>query len=642
MLARVFALLTMLVVTFASTGPAATAQFDRPLFLIAATGSPGGTYYEYGQALAKLLSRVLNLQVIARATEGPTKNIQLIEDGNVHLGFVTMGVALEAWNGSDGWTRGRQYRRMRALFPMYETRFQFVALKSSNINSLGDMSGKRIGVGPATGTAATYVSRFFSTLNIDAVFSYGTWNELVAQLERGEIDGLAVAGSVPFPAILGLEAKRQIRYIAPTSEEIGKLRFTFPQLIDTEIPPGTYSSLLARYQTIGFYNFAVADKDLPSDLVYDIVDAVFTHHRELVDIDPAAVATIPENFAQNTFLPYHEGALRYYNKLAGESMLERAVAFLQRFTVTVSRFQISPVTVVVGLLWLALLWWLASWAAHFLEVRILHRSRLIPSAQLLLSRMTKVALITAAVLVSLSIMGIDLTALAVFTGAAGVGIGFGLQAIFNNFVAGLILLSEKSLKVGDFVDLERGLGGTVRQINTRNTIITTPLNVDVVVPNSEFVNGRVTNWTMLDPHARIRIPFSVAYGTDCDLLRKVMLEAADNVEFTLKDDSNRKTQLWLVKFGEYRLEFDLVVWLTTEGIHRPEGARAAYCWAIYAALREHGIEVPLPQRDLHLKTAVPLRIDGGGTSRTMNHTEPEYRDRQLATGNVTLRPHWPR
>ena len=74
---------------------------------------------------------------------------------------------------------------------------------------------------------------------------------------------------------------------------------------------------------------------------------------------------------------------------------------------------------------------------------------------------------------------------------------------------------------------------------------------------------------MLDPHARIRIPFGVAYGTDCDLLRKVMLEAANTVEFTLKDDSNRKTQLWLVKFGEYRLEFDLVVWLTTEGIHRP-------------------------------------------------------------------------
>ena len=86
------------------------------------------------------------------------------------------------------------------------------------------------------------------------------------------------------------------------------------------------------------------------------------------------------------------------------------------------------------------------------------------------------------------------------------------------------------------------------------------------------------------------------------------------------------------------LEFDLVVWLTTEGIHRPEGARAAYSWAIYTALREHGIEVPLPQRDLHLKTAVPLRIDRGGTSRTTNHAGPEYRDRQAAQQKISAEP----
>jgi TRAP transporter TAXI family solute receptor len=543
-LPRAITLSTMLVVASASTALAGTAPSDRPWSLIAATGSPGGTYYEYGQALAKLLSRILNLRVVTQATLGARENIQLIEDGNAQLGFVPMGIALEAWNGSGDWAHGRQYRRMRALFPMYETRFQFVALKSANILSLADMSGKRIGVGPKTGTGATYIPRFLSTLNIDATLSYGTWDDLAVQLERGEVDGLAVVGSVPFPAILGLEEQHQIRYISPTSEEISKLRVTFPELIDTEIRPGTYPSLLARYQTVGFYNFAVADKDLPSDLVYDIVDAVFTHHRELVDTDPRAAASVPENMVQNTFLPYHEGALRYYTKLAGEGMLERALAFLQRFTVTVSRFQISPVTVVVGLLWLALLWRLASWTAHILAARVLHHSRLIPSAQLLLSRVAKVVLITAAVLVSFGMMGVDLTALAVFTGAAGVGIGFGLQAIFNNFVAGLILLSEKSLKVGDYVDLERGLGGTVRQINIRNTTITTPLNVDVVVPNSEFVNGRVTNWTMLDPHARIRIPFGVAYGTDCDFLRKVLLEAADNVEYTLKDDTDRKTQLW--------------------------------------------------------------------------------------------------
>ncbi|MGA8291482.1 MAG: TAXI family TRAP transporter solute-binding subunit [Rhodoplanes sp.] len=130
-----------------------------------------------------------------------------MEDGNAQLGFVPMGIALEAWNGSGDWAHGRQYRRMRALFPMYETRFQFVALKSANIHSLADMSGKRIGVGPRTGTGAIYVSRFFSTLNIDAMLSYGTWNDLAVQLERGEVDGLAVAGSITFSGDLRARGK---------------------------------------------------------------------------------------------------------------------------------------------------------------------------------------------------------------------------------------------------------------------------------------------------------------------------------------------------------------------------------------------------------------------------------------------------
>jgi potassium-dependent mechanosensitive channel len=321
-------------------------------------------------------------------------------------------------------------------------------------------------------------------------------------------------------------------------------------------------------------------------------------------------------------------------------VLEEAIASLESLSLTIGSFHISPITVVTGLLWLALLLWLASWAARILEMRVLSLSRLTPSVQLLFSRLIKVAPTIAAVFIALGTIGIDLTALAVFTGAVGVGIGFGLQAIFNNFVAGLILLSEKSLKVGDFVDLEGGLAGTVRQINIRNTIITTPLNVDVAVPNSEFVNGRVTNWTMIDPHARIRVPFGIAYGTDGDLVRKVVLEAADQVQFTLKDDSDRKPQLWLVKFGESRLEFELVVWLTTEGVHRPQGAHAAYCWSIYTALRKTGIEVPFPQRDLHLRTSVPLRIDAEAAGPSGPMSGPAQTDHRSmpATADESTRP----
>lgn len=317
-------------------------------------------------------------------------------------------------------------------------------------------------------------------------------------------------------------------------------------------------------------------------------------------------------------------------------VLDETATFLQDLSWTVGGLRISPMAIVSGLIWLSLLLWLATWIARVLEARVLSLSGATPSLQLLAARLIKVLLIIAAVFIALGTIGIDLTAFAVFTGALGVGIGFGLQAIFNNFVAGLILLSEKSLKVGDFVDLERGhLAGTVRQINIRNTIITTPDSIDVAVPNSEFVNGRVTNWTMLDAHARIHVPFGIAYGTDLELVRQAVCEAADEVKFTLKDDSGRAPQLWLVNFAESRLEFELVVWLTSEGIHRPLGARAAYCWAIYQSLRKYGIEVPFPQRDLHVKTFVPLRLDlgEGGREAVSRPAEPSGAVQQPAAGS---------
>ena len=188
-------------------------------------------------------------------------------------------------------------------------------------------------------------------------------------------------------------------------------------------------------------------------------------------------------------------------------LLDDTATYLYNLSWTVGGLRVSPMAIITGIVWLCLLLWLASWLARVLEARVLSLSRATPSLQLLAARLLKVVLIIAAVFIALGTIGIDLTAFAVFTGALGVGIGFGLQAIFNNFVAGLILLSEKSLKVGDFIDLERGhLAGTVRQINIRNTIITTPDSIDVAVPNSEFVNGRVTNWTMLDANARIHVP----------------------------------------------------------------------------------------------------------------------------------------
>ena len=289
-------------------------------------------------------------------------------------------------------------------------------------------------------------------------------------------------------------------------------------------------------------------------------------------------------------------------------ILDDATVILDRLSFDIGKVHVSALAVLKGALLLALLLWAASQLSALAERRMTSLPRLTPSLQLLFTKLLKIGLFAVAVLVAMGSIGIDITALAVFTGAVGVGIGFGLQAMVSNFVAGIILLVERSLKIGDFVELPSGVRGEVREINIRNTVVTTNDNIDIIVPNSEFVNGAVTNWTFQDNYRRLRVPFGVAYGTDKELVRKAGLEAAAAVEFTLTDTPRRQPQVWLVAFGDSSLNFELVVWLRPEAIKRPAAVNAAYCWALETALGNNGIEIPFPQRDLHIRSAATLRF----------------------------------
>jgi small-conductance mechanosensitive channel len=224
-------------------------------------------------------------------------------------------------------------------------------------------------------------------------------------------------------------------------------------------------------------------------------------------------------------------------------------------------------------------------------------------------RLVHYLILTIGIIIGLSSIGIDFTKFALFASALGVGIGFGLQTLISNFVAGLIILFEKSLKVGDFVELESGVTGEVKEINMRSTLITTNDNIDILVPNSEFVGGRVINWTLREAYRRLRVPFGVAYGTDKNMVKKAVLEAAENVPWTLTKSKARQPQVWFVEFGDSSLNFELVVWLTPEAVKRPGAVTAAYLWEIESKLAEYGIEIPFPQRDLHLRSVFGLKDD---------------------------------
>lgn len=218
----------------------------------------------------------------------------------------------------------------------------------------------------------------------------------------------------------------------------------------------------------------------------------------------------------------------------------------------------------------------------------------------LLQRISSYLVWVVGMLMALNFMGFELSSLAFLGGAVGVGLGFGLQNILNNFVSGIIILFEKTLKVGDVVDLQSGVTGVVMEINLRYTRITTSDLMDVLVPNSEFISGRVVNWSFGEAMRRIHIPFSVAYGTDKELVREAAIKAAHSQPSTLRG-GEMEPDVLLIKLGDNGLEFELIVWIGEEYLEHSRSTQARYLWALETQLRLHGIEMPFPQRELRFR-----------------------------------------
>jgi small-conductance mechanosensitive channel len=205
--------------------------------------------------------------------------------------------------------------------------------------------------------------------------------------------------------------------------------------------------------------------------------------------------------------------------------------------------------------------------------------------------------------VALSTIGFQLGQISLFAGALGVGIGLGMQDITRDFIGGIILVLDKSLDVGDFIEIENGVTGEIQEIGARATRIRTNDNVVILVPNSSLMSGKVTNWTHGNTTRRVHIPFTVMFNADKEDVRKAAFEAAKTVPFTLPDDGARvRTQVWLVGFAENGLKFELVVWPSLDAVKRPSAMYAAYYWALDDALRKAKIEMPYPQLDLRMRT----------------------------------------
>lgn len=193
-------------------------------------------------------------------------------------------------------------------------------------------------------------------------------------------------------------------------------------------------------------------------------------------------------------------------------------------------------------------------------------------------------------------IGLNLSNLAIVLGALSVGIGFGLQTIVNNFLSSLIIMFSRTIKVGDIVELLDGRQGEVSEINIQNTFIHTRDGVDIVIPNSEILGNKLTNWTLKDNFKRLHIPFSVAYGTDKDLVTQIVCEAATKVPCTVLNSPHfPNPQVWLIDFAKSSLDFELIVWVNVYGYGHKGSMNSSYLWEIDTALQKNSIEVPFPQ-----------------------------------------------
>ncbi len=287
-----------------------------PRALNMGTAAPGGTYALYGPAWGQMAQEATGVQISYRTTQGPNQNVILVSRREVELGMVTMGVALQAWNGQGDWTQGNRFRDIRALFPMYDTPFHGIVLKASGITGHAGLNGRSVGVGPRGGTPGTYYPIMLQHLGIrPSAVRYGSGSDLAGQVQDRLLDAFLFATGVPAPAFSELEVQAEVNYLDFTEEEVRRLTAQFPELAPGTLPMGTYRKQEKPLNIVGMFNFAIAHRGLPEDLVYEITKSILGSNARLRGAISAASETLSENWNKNTFLPFHPGAARYLREV---------------------------------------------------------------------------------------------------------------------------------------------------------------------------------------------------------------------------------------------------------------------------------------------------------------------------------------
>lgn len=263
----------------------------------------------------------------------------------------------------------------------------------------------------------------------------------------------------------------------------------------------------------------------------------------------------------------------------------------------VGKTHVTLLSIIEFILIIALFYTISRILKALIRRRVLSRFKIADGIQFVILRLIHYAIIIIGLLIALNAVDIQLTSLTVAFGVLGVGIAFGLQNITSNFVSGLILLFERDINVGDYVSVANTMG-QVRAIRMRSTTVVTFDNVTLIVPNSSFIADTVTNWSVGDPKIRISIPVGVAYGSDTELVTKLLMKAAQDHPDVLQ---HPEPIVYFKEFGDSSLNFELMAWIPNPMIRLRTISNLNY--AIDRLFRENNVKIPFPQRDVHFYPA---------------------------------------
>lgn len=242
----------------------------------------------------------------------------------------------------------------------------------------------------------------------------------------------------------------------------------------------------------------------------------------------------------------------------------------------------------------------ALWVAQFIESRLMGMPHMDLSLRLALSKALRTFLLVLAVLVALPAVGIDLTVLSVFGGALGVGLGFGLQKIASNYVSGFIILLDRSVRIGDLVTVDTRYYGQVSEISTRYTLLKGLDGTETIVPNELLITTSVVNHSLSKPDIRVGLPIQVAYDTNLDQARQILLEVAQGHNRVAMDNPDETPKVLLKDFGDNGINLELAFWIRDAEAGQLN-LRSELNWEIWRQFKSAGIEIPFPQRDIHLR-----------------------------------------